>query len=233
MAALRIGLTGGIGSGKSTVAAMLTGHGAVCIDSDAVARELTAAGGAALAPIRAAFGDAFIGADGALDRARMGGLVFADAGERARLEAILHPLIRERCLELARRSDASAPVVVFEIPLLAEGSGARADAERSATRADAERSAARADAERRSVRADLALDRVLVVDCPVERQLAHAIARGNMPETQVRAVLAAQATRAQRLDIADDVIVNAGSIEALRQRVAQLWSHYTGLQRPE
>jgi dephospho-CoA kinase len=215
MAALRIGLTGGIGSGKSTVAAMLAGHGAACIDSDAVARELTAAGGAALAPIRAAFGDAFIGTDGALDRARMGKLVFADAGQRARLEAILHPLIRERCLELAQRSEASAPVVVFEIPLLAE------------------RSAAPAEAERRSARADLALDRVLVVDCPVEHQLARAIARGNMPESQVRAVLAAQATRAQRLDIADDVIVNAGALDALRQRVAELWSHYTGLRQAD
>jgi dephospho-CoA kinase len=116
--ALRIGLTGGIGSGKSTVAALLVGHGAALVDTDAIARELTQPAGAAIAPIRAAFGDAAIGPDGALDRAAMRSLAFGDSSARQRLEAILHPLIG---LETERRACAlPAPVIVFDVPLLVE-----------------------------------------------------------------------------------------------------------------
>lgn len=118
MSPLRIGLTGGIGSGKSTVAAALAAHGASVVDTDAIARSLTQAGGAAIEPIAAEFGAAFIDGSGALDRARMRALAFADASARQRLEAILHPLIRE---ETARQAAcATGPVVVFDVPLLVE-----------------------------------------------------------------------------------------------------------------
>ena len=118
MSPLRIGLTGGIGSGKSTVAAALAAHGASVVDTDAIARSLTQAGGAAIEPIAAEFGAAFIDGSGALDRARMRALAFAEASARQRLEAILHPLIRE---ETARQAAcATGPVVVFDVPLLVE-----------------------------------------------------------------------------------------------------------------
>jgi dephospho-CoA kinase len=114
----RIGLTGGIGSGKSTVAAMLAACGAVLIDSDAISRELTQAGGAAIEPLRDAFGADCIDAQGALDRARMRALAFADPGVRQRLEAVLHPLIGA---ETTRRATAAGDaVLVFDVPLLAE-----------------------------------------------------------------------------------------------------------------
>lgn len=117
-AALRIGLTGGIGSGKSTVAARLQQLGAVVIDSDAIARELTAPNGAALPAIEAAFGESAIGADGALDRARMREMAFGDPGARHRLEGILHPMISAEALR--RAAAAGERTVVFDIPLLAE-----------------------------------------------------------------------------------------------------------------
>jgi len=116
VSALRIGLTGGIGSGKSTVAAMLEREGATLIDTDAIARELTRPGGAAIGPIGAAFGTAVIGADGALDRARMRAIAF---GARRRLEAILHPLISDEC-ERRAAAAAGARALVFDVPLLVE-----------------------------------------------------------------------------------------------------------------
>jgi dephospho-CoA kinase len=118
--AMRIGLTGGIGSGKSTVASLLAGLGAVIIDTDAIARQLTLPGGAAIDAISQAFGAEFVGADGALDRARMRQFAFADAGAKRRLESILHPLIGE---ETQRQATAAGDAVkVFDIPLLAESS---------------------------------------------------------------------------------------------------------------
>lgn len=112
-----VGLTGGIGSGKSTVAAELAALGARVVDTDAIAKSLTQPGGAAMATIAAVFGAEFIGADGALDRARMRERVFAEPAARQRLEAILHPLIRD---ETARRASAAGSVVVFDVPLLVE-----------------------------------------------------------------------------------------------------------------
>jgi dephospho-CoA kinase len=197
--AARIGITGGIGSGKSTVASRFAEHGAAVIDSDAIARELTGAGGAAIAALRAAFGDAAIDAQGAMDRGAMRARVLADPAERKRLEAILHPLVRARCIELAAHHETRYPLVVLDVPLLAEAE---------------------------DVRRALALDRILVVDCAPERQLALALARAAMPAGQIRALMAAQATRGARLDLADDVIVNAGSRDALWHRVDRLWSHY-------
>jgi dephospho-CoA kinase len=195
----RIGLTGGIGSGKSTVAAMFAELGATIVDNDAIARALTAVGGAAIGPIRAAFGEAMIDAQGALDRARMRALVFSDPAQRSRLEQILHPMIRERSEQLAAAAQDRSALLIFDIPLLAEGSGAASD---------------------------LGLDRILVIDCPVARQLAHAAARATMPPEQVRAVIASQASRRARLAIADDVLVNAGSLAALHSRVSRLWQNY-------
>ena len=195
----RIAVTGGVGSGKSTVVALLAERGSAIIDSDAIAHELTAAGGLAIDPIRKAFGAGVLDSRGALDRGRMRMLVFSDPRQRLRLEAILHPLIWERCLALAREREANAPLLVFEIPLLAEAHVARRS---------------------------LGLDRILVVDCPTSMQLARARARGVMTEEQVRAVVASQVSRWQRLAIADDVVCNMDSLDALRDRVARLWSSY-------
>jgi len=125
---LAIGLTGGIGSGKSTVAAMLAAHGAVLIDTDAIARRLTLPGGAAIEPLRAAFGDDLIGPDGAMDRARMRAQVFTDPTAKARLEAILHPLIG---LECDRQAEAAGGAMrVFDVPLLVESARWRARVDR-------------------------------------------------------------------------------------------------------
>jgi dephospho-CoA kinase len=195
---LRIGLTGGIGSGKSTVAAMLGALGAGVIDSDAISRELTAPGGAAIGPIAAAFGAEFIGADGALDRARMRRRVFADPQARGRLEGILHPLIGARGEQRARELAPRAPYLVFDIPLLAESA------------------------------VPGRFDRVLVVDCTLELQVERAAARSSLGESEVRAIAGQQAGRARRLALADDVIFNAGTLQALEARVARLHRVYAG-----
>ncbi len=192
----RIGLTGGIGSGKSTVAAVLGGLGAVVIDSDAIARALTVAGGEAIPALRAEFGPDAIDVAGALDRERMRRRVFADPAARRRLEALLHPLIRERGERLAREAAARAPYLVFDVPLLVEG-GRGGD-----------------------------YDRVLVVDAPPALQLERACARGGLAAAQVRAIMAGQAGRAQRLAAADDVLVNAGTVEELRERAQRLHRAY-------
>jgi len=124
----RFGLTGGIGSGKSTVATLLAGLGAVVVDTDAIARELTAAGGAALPALAAAFGPEIVGADGAMNRERMRALAFADPGARRRLEAVLHPMIGTEAL--ARAAAAGSAPVVFDVPLLAESAHWRARCDR-------------------------------------------------------------------------------------------------------
>ena len=194
---LRIGLTGGIGSGKSTVGAMLARHGAAVIDSDAISRASTAAGGAALAPIAQAFGARMIGADGALDRAAMRQLVYGDASARQRLEAIIHPLVgaeSERQAQAAIR--AGARVLVFDVPLLVE-SGARWRSR---------------------------LDRIVVVDCPPEVQVERVVARSGLTADEVRRIIGAQATRAARLAAADFVLDNGPTVDlpALECAVARL-----------
>ena len=198
---LRLGVTGGIASGKSTVVAQLAGRGAAIIDTDAIAHALTGPQGAAVGPIRAAFGEQVLDPRGALDRARMRDIVFADPRQRARLEGILHPLILEACLEQARAREAAAPLLVFDVPLLVEA---------------------------QALGRALHLDRVLLVDCPPALQRARARLRGTMSDEQVRAVISSQAGRSDRLDAADDILVNAGSPEALRARVDQLWDVYSG-----
>ena len=194
-----VGLTGGIGSGKSTVADRFARLGVPVIDTDAIARELTAPAGAALAPIREAFGDAVIRADGTLDRAALRRLVFADGAARLQLEAILHPRIRQ-LVEGTIATLQHAPYVLVVIPLLVETGGYR----------------------------DL-LNRVLVVDCPEAVQIERVIARSGLTHDEVVAVIAAQAGRAERLAAADDVIVNAGSAEALAAEVEALNGRYRAL----
>lgn len=190
-----VGLTGGIGSGKSTAARMFAELGAELIDSDAIAHELTAPGGAAIEPIRAAFGADMITTAGALDRAAMRRLVFSDAGARARLEAILHPAIRAeadlRCI------NSTAPYVILVVPLLVETGAYRGRVER-----------------------------VLVVDCSEEVQIARTMTRSGIPAEQVRAIMAAQAGRTARLAAADDVIDNGGDEAALRDQVLRLHRDY-------
>jgi len=191
----RLGLTGGIGSGKSTVAAMLADLGATVIDADAIARAVTAPGGAAIAPIRAHFGDHFISPDGALDRAAMRHLAFADAGAKQQLEAIVHPLVQqETWRQAALEQAAGCPCLVFDIPLLVESNHWRQQ-----------------------------VDQVLVVDCTPETQIARVMARSALDRAAVEAIIAAQASRARRLQAADIVILNEGiSLSVLRAQVAGL-----------
>ena len=193
-----IGLTGGIGSGKSAVAALFAKQGIAVIDTDEIAHELTRPGGAAIEPIRTAFGSDLIGADGALDRARMRKLVFGNLAEKKKLEAILHPLIREESLRRGER--AGSPYSILVIPLLAEGGIDRSRYER-----------------------------VLVVDCTEAQQIERAMRRSGLSEGEVRDILAAQATREQRLSLADDVIDNRGPPEALERQVSRLNQKYLTL----
>lgn len=197
-----IGLTGGIGSGKSTVAELFGTLGATVIDADAIAHALTAPGGSAMQAIRAAFGDDFIDAGGALDRAKMRNLAFADPAAKKNLETILHPLIRAESDRLS--ATASGPYVILMIPLLVESGGAKPPGR---------------DRYRR----------IAVVDCPPEIQVARVMARSGLSEPQVRAIMAAQASREQRLAAADDVIDNAGLAQALRPQVERLHRQYLAL----
>lgn len=197
-----VGLTGGIGSGKSTVAAAFEAKGVPVIDADAIAHGLTAPGGAAIEPIRERFGDSFIAADGRMDRARMRDHVFAQPAERQRLEAILHPMIRA---ETARQAAAARfPYLILMIPLLIEAS--------------------RTDANWRA-----RFDRVLVVDCPEEVQLARVMARSALSREAAQAIMASQATRAERLTAADDRIDNGGAPAALAPQVEALHTLYLKL----
>jgi dephospho-CoA kinase len=194
---LVVGLTGGIGSGKSTVAGIFSGFGVPVIDTDAIARQLTAPGGEALGVIRAEFGDAVMQDDGSLNRAALRRRVFADDAARRQLEAILHPRIRQMVEQALSALDT--PYVLIVIPLLLETGGYR----------------------------DL-LHRVLVVDCPEDAQIERVMARG-LSRDEVMAILAAQASRAERLAAADDVILNTTPIEALSPLVAQLHQRYQTL----
>jgi len=195
-----VGLTGGIGSGKSAAADLFAAHGIAVIDTDAIAHELTAPGGAAMPAIRAGFGDGVVAADGALDRAAMRAIVFTDPAAKKRLEAILHPLIRA---EGERRIAAAAsPYVILMVPLLVESGSYR---------------------ER--------VNRVAVVDCREATQIARVMSRNGLPRAEVERILAAQATRAERLAAADDVIDNDGDIAALPPQIDRLHGEYLALAR--
>ncbi|MBE0619136.1 MAG: dephospho-CoA kinase [Burkholderiales bacterium] len=193
-----VGLTGGIGSGKSAAAQVFAELGATVIDTDAIAHELTAPGGAAIEPIRAAFGQDCITDQGSLARPRMRELVFADAAKKRLLEAILHPLIRANSNALVQT--ARGPYVILMVPLLIESRDYRGRCQR-----------------------------ILVVDCPEELQIERVIARSGISAEQVRAIMAAQATRAVRLAAADDVIDNSGHPAQLRRQVEALHQRYLQL----
>ena len=192
-----IGLTGGIGSGKSTVADMFAARGATIVDTDVIAHSMTAPNGPAMPAILREFGPEFADADGAMDRARMRALVFADAGAKARLEAILHPRIRDAALAAGAAASGTGSYVIYAVPLLIESGTWRAR-----------------------------VTRVLAVDCEEQVQIARVMARNNLPEAQVRAIMAAQVSRAQRLAAADDVIVNNAGIAELEAQVARLHALY-------
>ena len=195
-----IGLTGGVASGKSAVETCFRALGVAVADADAAARAALAAGSDGLAEVVATFGPAVLGPDGALDRAAMRRRVFADPAARQRLEAIVHPRVRTALAGACR--NAPGPYAVASIPLLAEGGGRTAYPW---------------------------LGRVLVVDVPEAVQLARLLRRDGIDEALAKAMIEAQATRQQRLAIADDVIVNDGPLEALGGRVEALDRLYRGL----
>ena len=193
---IAVGLTGGIGSGKSTVADRLAALGAAVIDTDEVARHLTGPEGAAMEALRKEFGAKFVARDGALDRDAMRNLVFEDPEARARLEAILHPAIRAE--SDARLARAKGPYAIVVVPLLYE------------TRGYLDRVA-----------------RVLLVDCPESLQLSRTMARSQLAEEQVRAIMKAQWPRWRRLQMADDVIWNGGDQAALDAQCERMHRRYT------
>ena len=193
----RVALTGGIASGKSTVADLFAALGVPVIDTDVIAREVVEPGRPAHAQVGEAFGPQVLDADGRLDRKRMRERIFADPDARRRLEAILHPAIRA---EMERQSKAAVgPYHVLVIPLLAEGG--RRDH----------------------------VDRVLLVDVPEELQIQRVMWRDGVSHEQALASLNAQATRAQRLAMADDVLRNTGRVDDLREQVAKLHQQFLGL----
>ncbi|OGS91530.1 MAG: dephospho-CoA kinase [Gallionellales bacterium GWA2_60_18] len=193
---LVVGLTGGIGSGKSTVAALFAQHGAGIIDTDEIAHRLTQAGGAAIPALRAAFGNDCLTVAGALDRARMRALVFSDSAARQRLEQILHPLIREQARSQLQELQAM-PYIILVVPLLPASPAFRQ-----------------------------MVQRVLVVDCDEATQIARVAARSAMTETEVRAIIASQTARAERLRLADDIIHNDAGPNSLAAQVAALHERY-------
>jgi dephospho-CoA kinase len=194
---LRIGLTGGIASGKSTVADMFADLGVTVIDTDLIAREVVQPDQPALVDIRSFFGDSVFNDDGTLDRNALRHQIFSDDAARAQLEAILHPLIQDETIQRINASSGSYVVVV--VPLLAD----------SPLREH--------------------IDRVLVVDCDEATQIERLLARDAETEDQARRILAAQASREQRLQIADDVIHNNSTIEAISAQLSAIHDRYVAL----
>lgn len=196
---LIIGLTGGIGSGKTTVADCFASLGAAVVDTDVIAHELTVAQGAAMREIEAAFGDSVLRVEGGLDRTAMRRLVFSDPSAKSRLESILHPMIRLES-EARCRSATEAPYVMLVVPLLLESGAYR---------------------ER--------VDRILVVDCDEDVQISRVMARSGLSLEEVRAIMATQASRSERLAAADDVVLNSGGKEDLSAQVVALHRRYLEL----
>jgi len=194
---LRIGLTGGIASGKSRVADLFAARSIPIIDTDIVARQMTEPGTPGLAAITAAFGTEYLRPDGTLDRGRLRSLIFSDPSSRKRLDAILHPLILEAAFKAA--DEAGGPYQIFAVPLLVETAF------------------------------DKWVDRVLVVDCLPELQQTRLMSRDGETAESAGAMIAAQTSRAKRLAIADDVIVNDGSLQELEAKVERLHQLYLSL----
>jgi dephospho-CoA kinase len=198
MSGLVVGLTGGIGSGKSAAAECFGRLGAAVVDTDAIAHELTAPGGAAMPMLMSAFGKAVMAADGRLDRASMRRLVFADLDARKRLEGILHPMIRARADALCQEAQAAgAPYVVLVVPLLVESGGY-----------------------------NHRVSRVVVVDCDDEIRVTRVIARSGLSRADVERIMTAQAGREARLAAADDIIDNSGNLDQMAAQVTDLHRRY-------
>lgn len=194
---LKIGLTGGVASGKSVVADVFQTLGAPLIDTDVLAREVVEPGAVGLAAIRDEFGQDVLTQDGRLDRRKLRSIIFASDDKRRRLESILHPLIRESLL--ARLSSIDAPYVIIAVPLLIETNFTEL------------------------------VDRILVVDVPVELQIERLMARDNISRDEAEAMIAAQAPRETRLAHADDIIDNSGSLDSTRAQVEALHRRYLQL----
>ena len=193
-----VGLTGGVGSGKSTVADFFVAKGIALVDADAIAHELTGPGGGAMPALVAEFGPAVANAQGALDRAAMRQLAFADIGAKIRLEGILHPLIRQISAE--RCQAAVSPYVILAVPLLVESGGYRQRCQQ-----------------------------IIVVDCPESLQIERVMARSGLAVDAVKAIMAAQASRSQRLAVADDVVMNDGGLEEIAAQIEILHQKYLRL----
>jgi dephospho-CoA kinase len=190
---IKVGLTGGIGSGKSEVARLLAGHGAFVVDADALAREAVAPGTEGLARVVAEFGADVLAADGSLDRAKLAQIVFADPDRLAALNAIVHPYVGRRSAEIMAAAPADA-VVVYDVPLLVENN------------------------------LQEQYDVVVVVDASPEAQLRRLVRGRGMNDSDARARMAAQASRAERLAAADEVIHNDGDLARLSEQVLDLWT---------
>jgi dephospho-CoA kinase len=194
-----VGLTGGIGSGKSTVADLFAALGVRIVDTDLISHQLTQTGGAAIPAIRNTFGTQLVTDQGALDRSRMRELVFSSPEEKKRLEAILHPLIYAQTRDQAA-SASEAPYTMIVVPLLFE-SGRYTDW----------------------------LQRVITVDCPEEAQIARTTQRSRLDEAAVRAIMAQQLDREARLTLADEVILNSGSLDDLKTQVVGIHRRLSAL----
>lgn len=190
---LTVGLTGGIGAGKSEVARLLASYGAVVVDADRIAREVVAPGTEGLAAVVAEFGTGVLAPDGSLDRPKLGAIVFADEDRRKALNAIVHPLVGARSAEL-RRAAGAGDIVLHDVPLLTENGLAPS------------------------------YDLVVVVDADPATQLDRLVRLRGMTEAEARARMAAQASRAERLAIADVVIDNDGPLDALEPQVRAVWA---------
>jgi dephospho-CoA kinase len=195
-----IGLTGGIGSGKSSAARLFQELSAGVVDTDQIAHELTGSGGAAITEIRRQFGADYIAADGGLDRAKMRRLAFSDNAAKKKLETILHPLIRKQAM--AQIAATRQPYVLVVVPLLFETGAYRE-----------------------------LVSRVLVVDCEEAQQIARTMQRSRLTADEVRAIMAAQLPRNERLDRADDVLHNDDDMDALRRQIGILHDKYFALAR--
>jgi dephospho-CoA kinase len=195
---LRAGLTGGIGSGKSEVSRRLAARGAVLIDADVAARQVVVPGSPGLARIAQAFGEQVLRPDGSLDRVRLGEIVFADPRRREELNEIVHPLVRQWMLAAERTAvqagEPPGPILVHDVPLLTESRGKGG------------------------------FDLVIVVDVPPELQVERLVSQRGLTPEQARARMAAQASRQQRLELADIVIDNSGSLDDLDRRVDEVWA---------
>lgn len=198
---LIVGLTGGIGSGKSAAANLFAELGVAVVDTDVIAHELAGPGGPAMPAITAVFGQAVLASDGSLDRPAMRTLAFADPAARKRLEAILHPLIRDESgLRCQRALAAGVPYVVLAVPLLIETGDYRQR-----------------------------VDRVLVVDCEDEVRIVRVAARSGLSREEIQRIMATQCSRAARLTAADDIIDNTGTPDKLAPQVASLHREYLRL----